>query len=435
MELIVFGLFAAGLIACVAADLSILYAMLLGYVLFFGYGIIRKHAFKEMLSFSFSGIKTVKNILITFVFIGMITGVWRACGTIAFIVYHASSLCAPSVMLLVTFLLCCGVSFLTGTAFGSAATIGVICMTMANSMGIPTLLTGGAVLSGVFFGDRCSPMSTSALLVSELTNTRIFKNIVKMVKTSLIPFAVACAVYLVLGFAADASGASADVRGVFAQNYNLHWTAVIPAVIIIAFSLFKINVRITLCVSSVVGFAVACLVQKMGVGDVIRVCISGFKPESTELAALMSGGGILSMVNVMCIICISSCYSGIFRGTGFLDSIQARMQGLSERITPYGTTVITAIVTAMIACNQTLNIMLTHQLCESVYDSDEEMAIALENSAVVISPMIPWSIASAVPLASVGAASASIAFACYLYMIPIYNLAVSLIRKRKLNAR
>ncbi|MBR6766942.1 MAG: sodium:proton antiporter [Clostridia bacterium] len=435
MELIVFGLFAAGLIACVAADLSILYAMLLGYVLFFGYGIIRKHAFKEMLSFSFSGIKTVKNILITFVFIGMITGVWRACGTIAFIVYHASSLCAPSVMLLVTFLLCCGVSFLTGTAFGSAATIGVICMTMANSMGIPTLLTGGAVLSGVFFGDRCSPMSTSALLVSELTNTSIFKNIVKMVKTSLIPFAVACAVYLVLGFAADASGASADVRGVFAQNYNLHWTAVIPAVIIIAFSLFKINVRITLCVSSVVGFAVACLVQKMGVGDVIRVCISGFKPESTELAALMSGGGILSMVNVMCIICISSCYSGIFRGTGFLDSIQARMQGLSERITPYGTTVITAIVTAMIACNQTLNIMLTHQLCESVYDSDEEMAIALENSAVVISPMIPWSIASAVPLASVGAASASIAFACYLYMIPIYNLAVSLIRKRKSNAR
>lgn len=435
MELIVFGLFAAGLIACVAADLSILYAMLFGYVLFFGYGIIRKHAFKEMLSFSFSGIKTVRNILITFVFIGMITGVWRACGTIAFIVYHASSLCAPSVMLLVTFLLCCGVSFLTGTAFGSAATIGVICMTMANSMGIPTILTGGAVLSGVFFGDRCSPMSTSALLVSELTNTSIFKNIVKMVKTSLVPFAVACCVYLVLGFITDASGASADVRGVFAQNYKLHWAAVIPAIIIIAFSLFKINVRITLCVSSVVGFAVACLVQKMGVGDVIRVCISGFKPENAELAALMSGGGILSMVNVMCIICISSCYSGIFRGTGFLDSIQARMQGLSDRITPYGTTVVTAIVTAMIACNQTLNIMLTHQLCENVYDSDEEMAIALENSAVVISPMIPWSIASAVPLASVGATAASVAFACYLYMIPVYNLAVSLVKKRKSTAR
>lgn len=433
MEFIVFGLFAMGILACVAADLSILYAMVLGYALFFGYGLLKKHSLREMISFSFSGVRTVKNILITFLFIGMITAVWRACGTIAFIVYHASGLCIPEVMLLVTFLLCCVVSFLTGTAFGSAATIGVICMTMANGMGIPPILTGGAVLSGVFFGDRCSPMSTSALLVSELTHTSIFKNIVNMVRTSIVPFAAACAVYLLLGLTTGAEGVSTDVRGVFSANYDLHWMAVVPAVIIVVFSLFKVNVRITLCVSSICGFAIACIFQKMGVGEVLMACIKGFKPENARLAALMSGGGIMSMVNVMCIICISSCYAGIFRGTGFLDSIQTRMQSLSDRITPYGATLITAVITAMIACNQTLNIMLTHQLCEGLFDDDAQMAISLENSAVVISPMIPWSIASAVPLASVGATAASIGFACYLYLIPVWNLVVNLAGKNKEN--
>ena len=136
---------------------------------------------------------------------------------------------------------------------------------------------------------------------------------------------------------------------------------------------------------------------------------------------------------VVCIICISSCYAGIFRGTGFLDSIQKHMQGLSARVTPYGATVFTAIVTAMIACNQTLNIMLTHQLCEGLYDDEEDMAIGLENSAVVISPMIPWSIASAVPLGSVGATAASIGFACYLYLIPVCGLIAAVLKRKRKN--
>ena len=102
-------------------------------------------------------------------------------------------------MLLASFLLCCLVSFLTGTSFGSAATIGVICMTMADSMGIPSIYTGGAILAGIFFGDRCSPVSTSALLVSELTKTDLFSNIRNMLRSALVPFALCCIIYAQLG--------------------------------------------------------------------------------------------------------------------------------------------------------------------------------------------------------------------------------------------
>lgn len=145
VEGIVLGVFAASLFVCIGLDWSVLTALLFGFILFFAYGIYKKHTGREMLSYACSGIRTVRNILVTFVLIGMITAIWRAGGTIPFIVYYSTKICHPRAMVCVTFLLCCLISFLTGTAFGTAATMGVICVTMANSMGIPILYSGGAV--------------------------------------------------------------------------------------------------------------------------------------------------------------------------------------------------------------------------------------------------------------------------------------------------
>lgn len=75
-------------------------------------------------------------MLLIFLLIGVITGVWRACGTIAVIVDWSSRLILPSVFVLVSFLLCAFVSMLSGTSFGTAATIGVVCMTISRSMGL-----------------------------------------------------------------------------------------------------------------------------------------------------------------------------------------------------------------------------------------------------------------------------------------------------------
>lgn len=84
----------------------------------------------------------------------------------------------------------------------------------------------------------------------------------------------------------------------------------------------------------------------------------------------------------------------------------------------------TAVVTAMIACNQVLAVMLTHQLCGKIVNCESRMAIYLEDTAVVVAALVPWSIASTVPLASVGAPLASIAFACFLYILPLWRLLV-----------
>jgi len=106
----------------------------------------------------------------------MITALWRASGTIAFIVYMGSKLISPSILIFLTFLFCAVLSVLIGTSLGTAATMGVICASIGKAMGVNPYYIGGAVLSGIYFGDRCSPMSTSALLITELTKTNLYTN-------------------------------------------------------------------------------------------------------------------------------------------------------------------------------------------------------------------------------------------------------------------
>ena len=430
-ELLILGLFAGVLLVCVAADVNILIALGIGFCLFFGYGLWKKHPAREVFRMALTGVSTVKNILITFFLIGIITALWRVSGTIACIVYNASSLCAPSVMPLITFLLCCLVSVLTGTSFGTAATMGVISVTMCSAMGISPLVSGGAMLSGVLFGDRCSPMSTSPLLVSALTDTDLYDNIRGMIRTSIVPFAATCALYLLLGFLTPGGSGQSDVREVFARAFDLRPAALIPAAVILLLSCFRVNVKLSMLVSIAVSVPVALVMQRTAPLELVKIAALGFHPEDARLAALTGGGGIVSMIRVLAIVLISSCYAGIFKGTGFLTGIQAKIGALAEKVTPFGAALLTSFAAGMIACNQTLAIMLTHQLCEELTDDASERAMTLENTAVLTAPLIPWSIAGQVPLSSVGAPAVCVLTAAYLWLVPLYNLAISIHERRK----
>ncbi len=433
LEIAVIVLFVGALFGCVILGQSILIALIFGFFLLFFYGIYKKHSVSEMLSLAFSGVKTVRNILFNFVLIGIITAVWRAGGTIPYIVYHATKVCDPSAMVLICFLLCALISFLTGTAFGTSATMGVICITIANSMGIPILFSGGAVLSGAFWGDRCSPMSTSALLISSLTKTNLFKNIAMMFRTAVVPFVITCAVYIVMGLGFESDFDISSTQRLFVDNFNLHPTVIIPAVIIVLFSLFKINVKITMSVSIICAMLVCALVQDIPFAEILRMSVFGYSPVEPEVAALLSGGGMVSMVNAFLIVCISACYLGMFEGTGLLHSVHDALMKISRRLTPFGCVFVTSILSSIVSCNQTLAIMLAHQLCSDTEKDNSKMAYYLENTAVVMAPLVPWSIAVSVPLTSIGAPSACILTACYLYLVPLYNLALSFIKKKRKN--
>lgn len=431
MEILTLSLFCLALTVCVIFDASVLYALAAGLLIFCAYAKIKKHSFKAIIKMVFDGIKTAKNVLIVFLIVGMLTASWRASGTIPFIISSAVRLINPSIFVLMTFLLCCGVSFLMGTSFGSAATIGVICMTMAYSMNINPAIAGGAMLSGVLFGDRCSPVSTSALLISELTKTDIFTNIKNMFRTAAVPFVLTCIMYIFLGFSAGDGGEVPDLNAVFSKEFSLHWLAVIPAVVILTLSLLKVKVKLAMLASIASALIIGVTVQDMGFTELLKTMIFGFEADTQEIKHMIDGGGLVSMLNAAAIVCLSSAYSGIFAATGLLNSLKEKTAVLSKKATLFGATMITSVFTSLISCNQTLAIILTRQLCEETESDAYKAAINLENTAVVISPLVPWSIAGAVPLASSGAPTVSLLAAGFLYILPIYSFIAALIKHGK----
>ena len=430
-SVITISLFSLSLIVCLLLKISVVYALIIGYIIFISYGLIKGYKLKVLIKKSFEGIMRVKNILLVFILIGMITALWRASGTIAFIVYIGSKLISPSILIFLTFLFCAVLSVLIGTSLGTAATMGVICVSIGKAMGINPYYVGGAVLSGIYFGDRCSPMSTSALLITELTKTDLYINIKLMIKTSVIPFIVTSLFYLFLGFKSTVSSVSVGVTEIFKQNYNLNIVVIIPAILIIIFSLLKTNVKKTMLVSIVISFIIAMFIQKEGVVSLIKYCIFGYNNSNQKLNLMMKGGGILSMINVSLIVGISSSYSGIFKETKMLVPLKEYLKTFSKKTTNYFVIFLSSIVSGAIACNQSLGIILTNELSEELVDK-RERAIILENTIVLLVGLIPWNIAMNVPLKTLDVGFMSGLFAFYLYFLPLWNLFVGIIKEKNI---
>ena len=115
--------------------------------------------------------------------------------------------------------------------------------------------------------------------------------------------------------------------------------------------------------------------------------------------------------------------------TGLLEPVKARVEALAARFDPFTAVFCTAATSCMIACNQSLAVMMTQQLCQEAEPNPELLAISLENTVILLAPLVPWSIAGAVPLASIGVPTASLLFACYLYLLPLWRLVCSRLRR------
>ena len=410
LEGIVLGLFAAAILSCALTGHTVIWALIAGFFLFSGYGLFRGHGLKALGAMASKGVRTIMGIVIVMALIGMLTGSWRASGTIARLVTDAASFITPEWGLLAAFLLNGLLSTLTGTAFGTVATMGVITATMLDAMGVSPLLSGGAILAGVFMGDRCSPVSTSAALVAVVTKTNLYTNLKLMVKTSVVPLLAACAVYAAIGLLNPGRDAGIDVTGIFRSAFSI---------------------RLTMVASTLAAVLLCAFVQDMPWRTIGETLVLGFAPEDPGVAKMLAGGGLVSMLPVCAIILISSTYSGLLEGTGLIARLKGLLPGVARRLTPFGAVLTTAVVTCGIACNQALPVMLTNQLCDEVRPDRQKMAIDLENTVIVIAPLIPWSIAGAVPIASVGAPAACVLAAFYLWFLPLWQWILAFVERAR----
>lgn len=165
-----FALFLAAMAVCLVMGWSFLWALLLGLALFTLHGRKQGHSLQTMWGMAWSEGRKVLIVLRIFVFIGAITTLWRSGGTIVFFIYYGVQAISPKLFVLVAFLLTALIAYALGTSFGVIGTAGIV----ADGSGPAPAASArrwrqALILSGAYFGDRCSPASSSAALVAAET--------------------------------------------------------------------------------------------------------------------------------------------------------------------------------------------------------------------------------------------------------------------------
>ena len=236
----------------------------------------------------------------------------------------------PHMFLIITFALTCLLSYALGTSFGVAGTAGVIFMTLARSGGVDPVLTAGVIMSGIYFGDRGSPVSSSANMVAGITETEIFDNVKLMMKTGLVPLGITIIFYGVMSVLNPVSHVDAELVSKLEETFCLSPWAFLPALFMLVLPLMKVGVIKAMTISIVSGVLVAWLVQGVPLGEVFHVCVFGYVSPNNDIGTILNGGGLVSMVEIAVILVISSAYSGIFNCTHMLDELQSKIGEAAE---------------------------------------------------------------------------------------------------------
>ena len=198
---------------------------------------------------------------------------------------------------------------------------------------------------------------------------------------------------------------------------------IIPAIVLLVLPIFKFSVSNTILISAATAFLVAVVFQDQSISDLIVYTFAGYELESPILGSIMAGGGVISMVEVMLVVLLSSSYAGIFEGTNMLGVLKGKIEQAGSRLSLFTMQLIFSIASVMIFCNQTIATILSVQLLGDVYKKRGadglEMSMDIGNSLITICGLVPWSIACAVPLSMLDIGNGAIPWCIFLYLNPI----------------
>lgn len=421
--LIAFGVFLSSMAATLFTGISMIWPLLVGLAAFLAVGMHRGHRLSVLTGMAASGTRDALIVIKVMSFIGFLTAVWRCCDTITIFVYYGMNIITPPLFLLIAFLLCALLSYGIGTSFGVAATVGVIFMTLARSGGVDPVITAGVIMSGVYFGDRGSPVSSSANMVAGVTRTDIFDNVKRMMKSGLLPLVLCLIVYGILSVTHPMKTIDEAFIAEYEATFTLSLWAFLPAVLMLVLPLFKVKVLHAMALSTISGMVISWRIEGFSIPDLLKICLVGYHPEGSELVRMLDGGGLVSMLQIVAIVVLSCAYSGIFKGTGMLNGIQDKLGELCGRFGRFPAMVIMSVGLASIFCNQTISTLMCASLMEKPYLDDggteEELALDMENSVILIACFVPWSLGWAVPTSFFGAGINSMPYACYMYLVPL----------------
>lgn len=403
------------------------YPLMISFLIFSLIYLREGHSLKDLCETSWKGGSRSFVVLRIFVLIGLITATWLICGTIPGIVYYSLKIMNPKYYIVFAFLTSSLVSYMLGTSTGTGSTIGVVLIIMAKGGGVNLSLAGGAILSGCYVGDRMSPMSSCANLVSNLTEVEIYPMLKNFRKTTYLPFVLVSLIYLLFSFSNPLDMGGSNVLKDINDSFKISFIILIPALIMLILSTLQVNVKKAMTFSIISGVFIALFLQNVQLDRLIKVLLLGYKLEANHpLGSILKGGGLFSMLKPSIVIFVSCSMAGVLEGLNIFHRISKLFYNIRDRKTLFLSTGIVSFFSAAFGGNQSIALVMTNGIMNKVYNhlnvDNYSLATDISNTAVLFSPMIPWNIANLLISTIIGVSPVKIVpFAFYLYIPFIVN--------------
>ena len=415
----------AMLVFSVSNDIFLGYGLTISLLLFSFVGLKRNKSIKDLCSLYIAESKRSLPIIYILLLISILISTWLSCGTIPAIVYYSLKYINPNLFILFCFIITSITSFLIGTSFGTVSAIGIPLIIIAQSSNLNLNLVGGAIISGAYFGDRCSPLSSSLLLLCNLTNVELFSYVKKVFFYGIIPTIICILFYFYFSIKNPLISVDYSLTNDLFNYFNINLLLLIPALIVILLSLKKVPITKSITISVISAIIISLAIQKTNFFDLLKYMIFGYTANSS-LSDIIKGGGILSMLKTCYIIIISCCLTGFFDGLNIFSGFENYLHKFNlNRTKRFLITLSLSLIIAAIGCSQTIAFILTIEILRNTYEhyNNDDMAMEFSDSAIVTSALVPWCIAALIPTAVLNISNFKfIPYAIFLYIIPLCHL-------------
>ena len=381
-------------------------------------------------------VENIKNCATTdmiLLFVGILVGIWVVGGAIPSLIYYGLMFIKPAALLPVAFILCSVTSLLTGTSFGSIATMGLVLYGIGVQMGIPAGLIAGAVVSGAHFGDKMSPISDTTNLAPAVSGTDLYAHIHSMLYTTVPATVISLLLYTVIGLqysGSAGSGNAAELMQVLEQNYHIGVLAFLPLLLVIIMSAFRIPSLITLMVSIVLSTGMALFTQDISFAAVMDAAMNGFvsKTGYELIDVMLSRGGLISMTETIAITLFACMMGGAFQASGMLEVLTEKL--LFKFIKTTKSLIVSTLlyVYGIMAAtgSQTIALILPGKTMVESYDKmdidKKVLSRSLEDAGTMGAALIPWTSVAVYIMGVLGCGLSYIPYAFLNYLVPVFSL-------------
>ena len=393
------------------------------------------YSFSEMEGFAYEMAQKCIAPAAIILAVGMMIASFMAAGTVPTILVAGLKLITPKFFLALTFIMCCIMSVIMGTSWGTLGTVGIAMMGVGAGLGVNPAITAGAVVSGAWFGDKMSPMSASTIMCSTITETYIMDHIKAMMQPTIPAAVVSLVIYLGIGIGIsgdsyEASTVDSIMNGLKGM-FHINLIPVIPIVVVIVMILMKKGTIVSMMSGTVVAILIAVFYQGYSVADMGTFLYSGFTCETKNeiLISLLNRGGMTSMLSLLAVFVGGLGLGGILDKTGMLEPI---FHYITEKYkSPRGIMLMawcaTLLCILVIADNNFAFVMVA-TLFGSAFQKynlkSQNLSRILEDVGTLGSALVPWNVGAQFAAGVLGVSTlAYMPYAFLNWMTPILSLA------------